>query len=275
MRSVTTGKVFRGVDIPPGGLRKSMLHREVPLTIEDLLYSPGAALYDETAAEIDTYFIAEAIRTAYPKSVQSIFVKSDNPFPAMPTVEMLELRKTDSKTLGPILFNEGTLDGSYEVVESIYKHQFQLDNTEFDNRLFLAFGDQKTSSLIRSIQAEQVDASAAYDRKDWLIGVAALFHLRMNFLWLMQKTHYGNMEQQGPSTLYHNINFWGRKNIPSDRAAFQVLEELVLHSFDARVVGLLYTRVEGERVVRTVDGCYFPRGPPNVAHPQPRLRRAF
>ncbi|KAJ4189476.1 hypothetical protein NW759_016766 [Fusarium solani] len=251
MRSVTTGKVFRGVDIPPGGLRKSMLHREVPLTIEDL-YSPGAALYDETAAEIDTYFIAEAIRTAYPKSVKSIFAKSDNPFPAMPTVELLELRKTDSKTLGPILFNEGTLEGSYEVVESIYKHQFQLDNTEFYNRLFLAFGDQKTSSLIRSIQAEQVDASAAYDRKDWLIGVAALFHLRMNSLWLMQKTHYGNLEQQDPSTLYHNINFWGRKNIPSDRAAFQVLEELVLHSFDARVVGLLYTRLE-QRCIDTSE----------------------
>jgi hypothetical protein len=61
MRSVTTGKVFRGADIPLGGLKKSMLHCEVPLTIEDLLYSPGAAVYDETATKIDTYFIAEAI----------------------------------------------------------------------------------------------------------------------------------------------------------------------------------------------------------------------
>ena len=225
-----------------------MVHCEVPLTIEDLLYSPGAAVYDETAANIDTYFIAEAIRTAYPESVKSIFAKSNITYPAMPAVELLEPRKTDSKTLGPILFNEGTLDGSYEVIESIYKHQFQLDDTEFDDRLFLAFGDQKTSSLIRSMQAEQVDASAAYDRKDWLVGVAALFHLRMNFLWLMQRTHYGTMEQQDASTLYHNINFWGRKNIPADRAAFQVLEELVLHSFDARVVGLLYTRLEQDGI---------------------------
>jgi hypothetical protein len=139
MRSVTTGKVFRGADIPPGGLRESMLNREVPLTIEDLLYSPGAALYDETAGEIDTYFIAEAIRTAYPKSVKSIFVKSDNPFPAMPTVELLDLRKTDSKTLGPILFNEGTLDGSYEVVESIYKHQFQLGGQRIRRPSVLGF----------------------------------------------------------------------------------------------------------------------------------------
>lgn len=206
MRSVTTGKVFRGADIPSGGLKKSMLHLEVPLTIEDLLYSPGAAVYDETAAKVDT-FIAEAIRTAYPNSVKSIFSNSDIPYPSMPTVELLKLRKTDSKTLGPILFNEGTLDDPYEVVESIYKHQFQLDDTEFDNRLFLAFGDRKTSSLIRSMQAEQVDASVAYDRKDWLIGVAALFHLCMNFLWLMQRTRYGNMEQQDAPTLYYNFNF--------------------------------------------------------------------
>lgn len=254
MRSVTTGKVFRGADIPPGGLRKSMLHRDVPLTIEDLLYSPGAAIYDEPAAEIDSCFIAEAIRTAYPSSVKHIFATSDISFPTMPTVELLEIRKTDSKTLGPILFNEGTLDGSYEVVDSIYKHQFQLDDMDFNDRLFLAFGDQKTSSLIRSMQAEQVDASSAYDRKDWLIGVAALFHLRMNFLWLMQKTHYGNMEQQDASTLHHNINFWGRKNIPADRAAFQVLEELVLHSFEARVVGLFYTRLE-QRGVDTSEPC--------------------
>ncbi len=82
-----------------------------------------------------------------------------------------------------------------------------------------------------------MDASAAHDRKDWLIGVAALFHLRMNFLWLMERTHYKTMEQQDASTLDHNNSFWGRKNIPADRSAFQVLEELVPHSFVARVVG--------------------------------------
>ena len=94
------------------------------LTIEDLLYSPGAAVYDETAAKIDAYFIAEAIRTAYPQSVESIFSKSNILYPSMPAIELLELRKTDSKTLGLIIVNEGTLDGSYEVMESIYKHQF-------------------------------------------------------------------------------------------------------------------------------------------------------
>ncbi|PVH69825.1 hypothetical protein DL98DRAFT_622046 [Cadophora sp. DSE1049] len=122
MRSVTTGKVFRGADIPSDRLKKLMLYREVLLIIEDLLYSLGAVVYDETAAKIDAYFIAEAIRIVYPESVKSIFSKSDIPYPSMLVVELLELRKTDSKTLGPILFNEGTLDSSYEVVESIYKY---------------------------------------------------------------------------------------------------------------------------------------------------------
>lgn len=34
-QSVMTGKVIRGADAPVGGLKKSVPHREVPLTIED------------------------------------------------------------------------------------------------------------------------------------------------------------------------------------------------------------------------------------------------
>ena len=88
------------------------------LTIEDLLYSLGTVVYDETAARIDAYFIAEAIRTAYPQSVKSIFFKSNILYPSIPAIELLKLRTTDSKTLSLIIVNEGTLDGSYEVMES-------------------------------------------------------------------------------------------------------------------------------------------------------------
>jgi hypothetical protein len=122
MQSITTGKVFRGADIPPSGLKKSMLHHEVPLTIHDLLCSPRAACYDDVSAEIDTFFIVKAIRTAYPGPVKVAFAKPDVSYPVMLAVELLEPRTTNSKTLSPILFNEGTLDGAYEVTENIYKH---------------------------------------------------------------------------------------------------------------------------------------------------------
>jgi hypothetical protein len=91
MRSVITGKVLRGTDIPSGRLKKSILYREVLLIIEDLLYSPGVVIYDETTAMIDAYFIAEVIQTAYLESVKSIFAKSDIPYPSMLLVELLKL----------------------------------------------------------------------------------------------------------------------------------------------------------------------------------------
>lgn len=85
------------------------------------------------------------------------------------------------------------------------------------------------------------------------------------------------MEQQDALTLYHHINFWGRKRIPSDRAAFQVLEELVLHSFDARVVGLFYTRLE-QRGINISDqaevGAAIQAMEPSGGHPQLGLQRS-
>jgi hypothetical protein len=67
-----------------------MLYREVPLTIEDLLYPPSATIYDETTANIDIYLMA------YPESVKSVFDKPKITYPTMPAAKLLELRKTDS-----------------------------------------------------------------------------------------------------------------------------------------------------------------------------------
>lgn len=224
-----------------------MYHPGVPLELTDLMGSPGAVVEDRVGTDIDTFFIMEAIRTVYPEAVNRLFADSATLYPSMPRIEVLEPRVTDAKTLGPIMFSEGTRDGTYDVTENIYKNQFQLGDEEFEERLFLAFGDQKTASLLRSMCTEANVSVNAYDKKDWILGITALFHLRMNYLWLMQRTHYGGPGQDA-STLHHNSNWWERKNIPGDRAPFAVLEELVLHSFDARVVALFYIELEKEGI---------------------------
>jgi hypothetical protein len=43
--------------------------------------------------------------------------------------ELLELQKTDSEALGPILFNKDSVDGIYEIIEGGEKYQFQPDST--------------------------------------------------------------------------------------------------------------------------------------------------
>src|SRR5438876_4872226 len=61
MRSVTTGKLIIGIDIPKGGLKQSMLDESVGLTIDDVFGAPGLH-EDKLQIDIPTYFITEAIR---------------------------------------------------------------------------------------------------------------------------------------------------------------------------------------------------------------------
>jgi hypothetical protein len=44
-----------------------------------------------------------------------------------------------------------------------------------------------------------------------------------------------------PSTLHHAANFWRRKKIKKEKADFFALEELIIHSFKARVVAAYWS----------------------------------
>jgi len=128
-------------------------------------------------------------------------------------------------------------------------HQFKLDpEQDFKNQLYLVYGDQKTTQLIRSVKIEQRAATLDYDRREWLLPVPSLFHLRMNFLWMIQRTHSGGPSCPEPPTLFHNMNFWNRKQIPLAKAPFHLLEELILHSWDSRIIALVYTQLQQEGV---------------------------
>ena len=229
MRSVTTGKVFLGHDIPLEGLQLSMHHPNILLRYgKDVLSAPGAQR-DDIQTEICTFFIADAIRRLYPKAVGQTWAKSpDRDFPCMPRINVLDPRRTKSYSLCGIPFNEGTIDGNYEVHKSIFVDQFGLDSEKhFKDRLYLIYGDQKTAQLIRSVKTDQRTATRDYDRRDWLLPVSSLFHPRMNFLWMIQRTHSGSPSCPEPPTLFNNMNFWNRKQIPLAKAPFHLLKELI------------------------------------------------
>lgn len=54
----------------------------------------------------------------------------------------------------------------------------------------------------------------------------------------------GGMHACDPLTMFHQINVLNRRNVPIEKAPFQHLEELMLHSFDARVVALFLVKLE-------------------------------
>jgi hypothetical protein len=83
-----------------------------------------------------------------------------------------------------------------------------------------------------------------------MLPIPVLFHLKMNLLKLILQTHFGG-QSTDQSSLYYAINFWARKRIARKRAEFHTLEELIIHSFRARIVGLLIAKYRSQASVNT------------------------
>ena len=209
---------------------------------------------DETQLLISRSLITKAIQQAFP-ALECFTTAEYKPLLQMPIIQALPPRRTVHATLGPIKHNEGTINGQYEVLNEFFCNQFKLhthpartnssamdidDGVDWTNRLYLVYGDQKTAQLIRSVQSERTESIGSYDSYRWILAIPALFHLQMNLLWTIQSNFEGKQLCTDDSSLYHAKNILGRKHIPSERAPFHLVEELVEHSFNARIIGLLY-----------------------------------
>jgi len=160
----------------------------------------------------------------------------------MPIIDLLTPVKTVHCSLGPIPHDESSNAGNIMVLENIFRHQYHLPDSAFEERLFLIYGDQKTTQRIRSIKQPREEAQRPYDRLQWALPVPALFHLRMNYLYMISRLHFGG-PGGGQSTLYDAMNFWTRKKISKSKADFYALEQLIIHSFQAKVCALLWRRL--------------------------------
>jgi hypothetical protein len=81
------------------------------------------------------------------------------------------------------LENEGTVDGTYSVIEEIFINQFKYDpEKDFDDSLQLMYGDQKSISLVQTVQKERLDSEDSYEKLNWILAVPGLFHWRTNYI---------------------------------------------------------------------------------------------
>lgn len=61
----------------------------------------------------------------------------------------------------------------------------------------------------------------------------------MNYLYMISRLHFGGPGSD-QSTLYDAMNFWTRNKISKSKADFYALEQLITHSFQARVCAMLW-----------------------------------
>ena len=244
MRNMTTALLVHCPEFPTTGLKQSMFDPSHSLNYDNILTAQGLRR-DSISRQISTYFIATAIRKLHPEAVEFIFHGMDEQFPQMPRLELLTPQKTMIQQVGAIYHDEGTIDGTYGVHHDIWIQKLGLKEEDefhhFDERLWLAFGDQKTASFIRSLKAEQSTSSRAFDRRNWLLGPNALFHVLQAFLYLIVRTHFESPPgARSKSTLLHDIGYWDRHGITRENAKYHLLEPLVMQGWTARVLAIWY-----------------------------------
>ena len=159
---------------------------------------------------------------------------------SMPVIDKLESTRTPYFPLSPIFKDESTTANNIFILEDIFKRQFKLDemNPDFTNIIRLVYGDLKTLSRIQSAKTLRGQISQLpFDSFQWLAPGLGLWHLRFNMLQLLHKHHWGGASASDPSTLQYAADRWDRSRVvqPKD---FQALEDLIIHSYQARVVGL-------------------------------------
>lgn len=254
----TTGKLCIGQYIPDGGLSSSMFRPEIPLTVDDVYLAAGNDTKDINQ-DCQRFWIAEAIRYIHREAVESIFATNQSStskistdgspplrYPEFPLVERLTPRKTPHFGLGPILENEGTIQGTYQVIDKIFTGQLRLDPAvNFNSHLYLVYGDQKTVSLIQSVKRERQYCGNIYGQYRWLLPIPGLFHWRTNFIDMIYDV-YGGSEPRLASietTLLHNQQYMGY--VQGHKSPFHHKEEVATRAFDARITAMFYGRIRG------------------------------
>jgi hypothetical protein len=121
MIAMTTAAIVKCPELPAEGLTQDMHNPTIPLSLGDILFSPGVSGNDGgLGASITRGLIAEAVKALHPRTVRRVFSPVEGGPPTIPTIDRIELNSTPFWQLGAIYENEGTIDGAYAVHESIY-----------------------------------------------------------------------------------------------------------------------------------------------------------
>lgn len=220
-----------------------MLDQRVLLSEEHIFQAPINDQTNDIYIACQQYWIAKAIRYVHREAVKSVFRESGKQelYPQFPAEERLQHRRTPHVGLGPLMENEGTIQGTYRVIEKVFQEQLGLQEaSDFEQRLLLVYGDQKTVGLVNSVQVERRYSRDSYGRFQWILPIPGLFHWRTNFIGLMFDTYSGNSHFTKRTTLSHNANFLGCKQ--GFKSTFHRQEEVITKAFDARVSAMFYFR---------------------------------
>ena len=93
---------------------------------------------------------------------------------------------------------------TYNVIDRVFQEELGYDRAkDFDEQLYLVYGDQKTVSLVQTVHRERVETKDCYDDFNWILSIPGLFHWRMNYMDMIHEVYSGSEHAALELTLYH------------------------------------------------------------------------
>jgi hypothetical protein len=223
-----------------------------PLDYKILVESKGFRR-DSFSVQCTNHFIADAIRVIHPGSFNHIFKGREELIPKIPEIDTLPPKPvTELHHLGAIFFDEGTIDGTYQVHDDIWVSKMKFSDdpavADFAHRLWLAHGDLKTAEMIRTLKYEQRLAEREYDRRDWMLGPPAFWHILQSLTFMIIRTHWDSPNKgcKYACNLQHDITNWNLGGVSRENAKYHIVEPLLKQSWTARILAMFYEVVDGE-----------------------------
>ncbi|KAF1811690.1 hypothetical protein P152DRAFT_48720 [Eremomyces bilateralis CBS 781.70] len=189
-----------------------------------------------------TFLVYEAIRHVHQEKVDAAFKKDLSLVPCYPEIKRLQAKgyATELHHLQAAPFDEGTIDGTYQVHTNIWLDRLRFKSnppsTDFDERLWLVWSDQKTAQHIRSLKSAQRNATLPFDRRECMLGPCALFHVLQNLVLTIIRTHFEGEKGTSDATLLSDILYLGRKGYSRESPKFYLFDPLLKQSFSARIL---------------------------------------
>ena len=248
-------------ELPADGLTQDMHNPSIPLSLRDIATSPALTGGDDIGRRVSSSLIADAVQRLYPEGVKAVFDRDgDSSYPAFPVIEQLPPRVTQYWQFAGIPQDEGTIEGTYAVHEDIFLRQLGLkaadkpgEVDDFTRRLVLCHGDQLTDDRIRSTLQEQRRAELPYDRRQWIRPLPAWFHVQMNLLATIVRTHWAaDPGFHNVHSLVTDMTRWNRSHGTRDNAKYHLMEPVVAQGFTSRV-GALFCAAMRDRGLLPVD----------------------
>ena len=137
--------------------------------------------------------------------------------------------------------NEGTIEGTYQVINQIFQEQFGLDdNNHYSDIIQLVYGDQKTCGLVGEASSQR--SRDIYGSYRWVLPIPGPFHWRTNFIKMVMEIFSDESNIDSDCTLSHNAIYMGIKHGHTNPFHYQ--EQLAMQSVNAQVLARLYTVIK-------------------------------